>query len=148
MRVHRILPATVTVAFVLVLGAFQPSNQTPQEILNEEGYAAVMRRIDQTLGDVGMNIDATYWNELSDSSDRMTRFFEQIQTFWTAREVQPAIDFSAAALTATDAVRLAARARNGSQATQAMSDLRSVCRSCHTEFREEVGDGFRIKPGT
>ncbi len=148
MRVHGVLPATVTVAFILVLGAFQPSNQTPQEILNEEGYAAVMRRIDQTMGDVGMNIDATYWNELSDSSDRMTRYLQQIQTFWTARQVQPAVDFSAAALTATDAVRLAARARNGSQATQAMSDLRSVCRSCHTEYREEVGDGFRIKPGT
>ncbi len=147
MRVRGIILAAGTVSFILVLGAFQPPNGAPQEILNEEAYAAVMKEIDLTMGDAGMNIDAMYWDDLGEVSDRLTMLFQRVQAFWTARQVQPAMDFSAAALAAIYAVGQASGAMSGSRATQAMTDLRSVCRSCHTEFREETDDGFRIKPG-
>ncbi len=148
MRVRGIILAAGTVSFILVLGAFQPPNGAPQEILNEEAYAAVMKEIDLTMGDAGMNIDAMYWDDVGVVTDRLTGLFERVQAFWTARQVQPAMDFSAAALAATYAVGQASGARSGSRANQSMTELRSVCRSCHTEFREETDDGFRIKPGT
>ncbi len=50
MRVRGILLAAGTVSFILVLGAFQPPTGAPQEILNEEAYAAVMKEIDLTMG--------------------------------------------------------------------------------------------------
>ena len=45
---------------------------------------------------------------------------------------------------ATSAGMSMSRARNA--ATTALAELRSVCQSCHGEFREETDDGFRIKP--
>ena len=148
MRIRGILLAVGTVSFVVVLGAFQPSVRSPQEILNEEQYSVTMRRIDTSLGDVAMNIDATYWDELGDAAFRLTSLFERVQAFWTARQVQAAVDHSGAALAAIVTLGQAAGARSASQANEALSDLRSVCQSCHTEFRERTDDGYRIKPGT
>ena len=148
MRVRGILLATGTVSFMLLLGAFQPLMGATQEILTEEQYAAAMKEIDLQMGAAAMNIDATYWDDLGLVTDQLTMLFERVQAFWTARQVQAAVDFSAAALAATYAVGQASGARSGSRATQTMTELRSVCRSCHTEFREETDNGFRIKPGT
>lgn len=147
MRLRGIFFPAGTVSFILVLGAFQPPIGAPQEILTEEQYAATMKEIDLTMGDAAMNIDAMYWDDLGVASDRLTGLFERIQAFWTARQVQPAVDFSAAAIAAVYAVGQASGAGSGSRANGAISDLRSVCRSCHTEFRERIDDGFRIKPG-
>jgi hypothetical protein len=147
MRVRGILLTAVTVAFILVLGAFQPPTGAPQEIVTEEQYAEVMNDIRLSMGDATMNIDATYWEDLGGVSDRMTALFQRVQAFWTARQVQPAVDFTAQALAVTYALGQASGAMSVSRANQAMTDLRAVCRSCHTEFREEAGDGYRIKPG-
>ena len=147
MRVHGILLAAGTVPFVLLLGALPPPMGAPQEILTEEQYSGVMKEINLTMGDAGMNIDAMYWDDLGVVTDRLTVLFERVQAFWTARQVQPAMDFSAAALAATYAVGQASGARSGSRANQTMTELRSVCRSCHTEFRERIDGGFRIRPG-
>ena len=148
MRVRGILIAAGTVPFILLLGALQPPMGAPQEILNEEQYSGAMKEIDFTMAGAAMNIDAMYWDDLGEVSDRLTMLFQRVQAFWTARQVQPAMDFSAAALAAIYAVGQASGAMSASRANQAMTDLRSVCRSCHTEFREETDDGFRIKPGT
>ncbi len=147
MRVRGILLAAGTVSFILVIGALQPPMAAAQEISNEEAYAEVMKDINLSMGDAAMNIDATYWEDLGAVSDRLTRSFERVQAFWTARQVQPAVDFSAEAIAAVYALGQASGAMSGSRANDALTDLRSVCRSCHTEFREQVGDGYRIKPG-
>ena len=39
--------------------------------MTEEQYAEVMKEIDLSLGDAGMNIDATYWEDLGTVSDRI-----------------------------------------------------------------------------
>ena len=148
MRVRRILFATATVPFIFVLWAFQPPMGSPQEIVTEEQYAAVMKEINLTMGDASINIDAMYWDDLGVVTDRLTMLFGQVQAFWAARQVQPAVDFSVAALAATRAVGQASGAGSGSRVNQSMSDLRSVCQSCHNEFRERIDGGFRIKPGT
>ena len=148
MRVRGILLATGTVSFMLLLAAFQPLMGATQEILTEEQYAAAMKEIDLQMGAAAMNIDATYWDDLGLVTDQLTILFERVQAFWTVRQVQAAVDFSAAALAATYAVGQASGAMSEPRATQTMTELRSVCRSCHTEFREETDNGFRIKPGT
>ena len=147
MRARGILLAAGTVSFILVLGASQPPNEGSQEIPTEEAYSEMMKEINLTLGDAAMNIDAMYWADLGVVSDRLTGMFERVQAFWTARQVQPAVDFSAEALAVTSALSQASVAMSGERANQALTELRSVCRSCHTEYRERVGDGYRIKPG-
>ena len=66
---------------------------------------------------------------------------EQVQTFWLAREVQGAVDFTEQALDATDALSRASGTEDVDQADQAFSDLKATCRSCHREFRERTEDG-------
>ena len=148
MRVRgRILLTTVTVAFIVVLGAFRPPIRAPQEILNEEQYAAVMREIEATVGDAAIHIDAMYFADLGVDTDRLAMLFGLVEAFWTARQVPAAVDFTAKALAANYALGQASGAESGSRANQAMSDLRAVCESCHTEFRERIDGGYRIKPG-
>jgi len=151
MRVPGIVLATGTATFILVLGAFQSptasSTASSQELLNEEGYAAAMKRIDLMMGYAAMNIDALYWDDLGDASETLAALFEQVQTFWTARQVPAAVNFSALAIAATHDLGQASGARSAAAANQAVGDLRSACRSCHSEFREKTDDGFRIKAG-
>jgi hypothetical protein len=138
----------VTVSLVLVLGAFQPPIQAPQEILTEEQFAEAMQEIRATMDDAELHIDAMYWADLSSDSYRLQLLFGQIEAFWTARETQPAVDFSAEAVAGAYALGLTGGEMNGAAATDAVTDLRSLCRSCHTQFRERVDGVFRIKPGT
>ena len=148
MRVRgRILLTTVTVAFIVVLGAFRPPIPAPQEIPTEEQYAALMREIQATVGDAALHIDASYFGDLGVDTDRLAMLFGQVEAFWTARQVPAAVDFTAKALAAAYALGQASGVESASRANQAISDLRAVCESCHSEFRERIDGGFRIKPG-
>ena len=99
-------------------------------------------------GDAELHIDAKYWGDLGTDTDALKALLEQVQTFWLAREVQGAVDFTEQALDATAALSRASGTEDVDQADQAFSDLKATCRSCHREFRERTEDrGYRIKPG-
>jgi cytochrome c556 len=116
--------------------------------LTEADFAAAMEEMDYVSGDAELHIDAKYWGDLGTDTDAMKALLEQVRTFWVAREVQGAIDFTEQALAATAALSRASGTGDGGQADQAFSDLRATCRSCHREFRERTEDGgYRIKPG-
>ncbi len=136
----------VSVAFTL--GAVRSSVEPQEAILTEADFAAAMEEMDYVSGDAELHIDAKYWGDLGTDTDAMKALLEQVRTFWVAREVQGAIDFTEQALAATAALSRASGTGDGGQADQAFSDLRATCRSCHREFRERTEDGgYRIKPG-
>ena len=136
----------VSVAFTV--GAVRSSVESQEAILTEGDFAAAMEEMDYVSGDVELHIDAKYWGDLGTDTDAMKALLEQVRTFWVAREVQGAIDFTEQALAATAALSRASGTGDGGQADQAFSDLKATCRSCHREFRERTEDGgYRIKPG-
>ena len=136
----------VSVAFTL--GAVRSSVEYQEAIVTEADFAAAMEEMDYVSGDAELHIDAKYWGDLGTDTDAMKVLLEQVRTFWVAREVRGAIDFTEQALAATAALSRASGTGDGGQADQAFSDLSATCRSCHREFRERTEDGgYRIKPG-
>jgi hypothetical protein len=131
----------------LTLGAVRSSVESQEAILTEADFAAAMEEMDYVTGDAELHIDAKYWGDLGTDTDAMKALLEQVRTFWAAREVQGAIDFTEQALAANSALSRASGSGDGGEADQAFSDLRATCRSCHREFRERTEDGgYRIKP--
>ena len=69
-----------------------------------------------------------------------------MESFWTAQEQPQAVEFATRAIEAARSIGRASGSQDRNAATTALAELRSVCSSCHGEFREETDDGFRIRP--
>ena len=89
-----------------------------QEV-SEADYEASMKELRFLVSDAQQHIDSSYWPELGEDVDKFIAQFEKVEAFWTARGT----------------------------ARAAVKELQGVCQACHTDFREETADGFRIKPG-
>ena len=64
------------------------------------------------------------------------------------RSVQAAANFATTAHAAANAIRSAVENQEFQAIGGARDALAGACRSCHTEYREQVEDGgYRIKPG-
>ncbi|HAK56028.1 MAG: hypothetical protein QF463_15280 [Vicinamibacterales bacterium] len=138
----RVSIAVVT-AFAVALLA--PGAGARQEALTEAEYDATMKELRLTVGDAEQHIDSRYWPETEEDGDRLAAMFEQVQGFWSARDVEAAATLAAAGVTASRALSLAA-SRNEYDATrEALSEIRGTCGPCHQSYREETDDGYRIK---
>lgn len=148
MRARGTIIVFFVVSIAFMLGAFRSSVESPQAVMTEADLSAAMEEMDYVTGDAELHIDAKYWADLGTDTDALKSLLVQVQTFWAAREVQGAVDYTAQALAATAALSRASGTEEEDQADQAFSDLKATCRSCHREFRERTEDGgYRIKPG-
>ena len=142
MQLSRLVVALVA-ALALSAGAMVA---VAQNTVTEADYDAAMKELRFLAGDVALHIDASYWGDLGEDTDKLRREFGKVETFWKAHEQHQAVDFVGQALEAVTTISRAAGAQDARSATAGLGELRSVCQACHAEFREETADGFRIKP--
>ncbi len=116
-----------------------------QDAVTETDYDAAMKELRFLASDVNIHIDASYWGDLGEDTDKLRREFAKVESFWTAQQQPDAIAFVGQALDAVTAISRAAGAENRTAATAGLTALRGACQACHAEFREETADGFRIK---
>ena len=114
--------------------------------ISEEEYEAAMKEIRLTVSDVRGHVDARYWPELETEVGRLQTYFTQIEAFWTARGADGAVGFAQEALRALEGLLSASSDENQAVARDAVKTLQGTCGSCHTQYREETDDGYRIKP--
>ena len=119
-----------------------------QEAPTEEEYPALMTEIRLTVSDAELHVDAYYWPEFGEDLDRLLLMFRQIEAFWEARGNDQAVGFAGEAIAKLGEMSAAGSAQDRGAAGSAIAALRSVCASCHENFREETADGYRIKPGS
>ena len=117
-----------------------------QEPVSEVDYEAAMQEMRYIVVDAAMHIDSSYWGDLGEDSDKFYTQLSKVESFWKARGQTQAAALANQALEAVSAISRASGAEDRGAATSALSDLRDTCSACHTEFREETPDGFRIKP--
>ena len=117
-----------------------------QEV-SEADYEASMKELRFLVSDAQQHIDSSYWPELGEDVDKFIAQFEKVEAFWTARGTARAADLTQQALAAVMKLNGASRDQNPGAGRDAVKELQSVCQACHTDFREETADGFRIKPG-
>lgn len=132
--------AALTVAF----GATVPA--AAQDAVTESDYEAAMQELRYLATDTSLHIDASYWGDVGEDSDKIRAELAKVESFWTAQEQPQAVEFATRAIEAARSIGRASGSQDRNAATSALAELRSVCQSCHAEFREETDEGFRIKP--
>lgn len=132
--------AALSVAF----GAMVPA--AAQDAVTESDYEAAMQELRYLATDTSLHIDASYWGDVGEDSDKIRAELAKVESFWTAQEQPQAVEFATQAIEAARSIGRASGSQDRNAATSALAELRAVCQSCHAEFREETDDGFRIKP--
>ncbi len=130
---------------VLALGSLLAS-AAAQDAVTEADYDAAMKELRFLASDVSIHIDASYWGDLGEDTDKLRREFETVESFWKAQQQPDAVAAVGQALEAVSTISRAAGAEDRAAATAGLTALRDACQTCHAEFREETADGFRIKP--
>ena len=135
----------VALGIVLAFSSLLARGAT-QDAVTEADYDAAMKELRFLASDVNIHIDASYWGDLGEDTDKLRREFAKVESFWKAQPQPDAVAFVSQALEAVSAISRAAGAEDRAAATAGLTALRGACQSCHAEFREEAADGFRIKP--
>ena len=135
--------AVFAVALAIGLGV---TPAAAQDAVTAEDYEAAMQELRYLATDTSLHIDASYWGDVGEDSDKIRAELAKVESFWTAQEQPQAVEFATQAIAAARSIGRASGSQDRNAATSALADLRSVCQSCHAEFREETDDGFRIKP--
>ena len=135
--------AALGAALTVGLGA---AAAAAQETVTEGDYEAAMQELRYLATDTSLHIDASYWGDVGEDSDKIRREFAKVESFWTAQEQPRAIEFAERAIAAARSIGRASGSQDRNAATAALAELRSTCQACHAEFREETDDGFRIRP--
>ena len=139
------LGAAPALVAALAVG-FGAAPATAQEAVTESDYEAAMQELRYLATDTSLHIDASYWGDVGEDSDKIRAELAKVESFWTAQEQPQAVEFATQAIAAARSIGRASGSQDRNAATSALAELRSVCQSCHAEFREETDDGFRIKP--
>ena len=126
--------------------AFGVTLATAQEAVTTDDYEAAMQELRYLATDTSLHIDASYWGDVGEDSDKIRAELAKVEAFWTAQEQPQAVEFATQAIAAARSIGRASGSQDRNAATTALTELRAVCQSCHAEFREETDDGFRIKP--
>ena len=135
--------AALVVVVTVGLGA---SLAAAQDEVTASDYEAAMQELRYLATDTSLHIDASYWGDVGEDSDKIRAELAKVEAFWTAQEQPQAVEFATQAIAAARSIGRASGSQDRNEATSALAELRSVCQSCHGEFREETDDGFRIRP--
>lgn len=119
-----------------------------QEISGEADYEATMKEVGSTFAALQQNMEARDGEQVISDAAKLAELFARVQAFWEGRSVEAAANFATTAHAAANAIRSAVENQEFQAIGDASDALGGACRSCHTEYREQVeGGGYRIKPG-
>ena len=95
-----------------------------QEV-SQEDYDAAIDELRFILTDTAMHIDASYFGDLGEDSDKAFTQFSKIETFWKAKGQEKALGLTEQAFAAISGISRASGAQDGSAATAALTELRA-----------------------
>ena len=142
MREH----AWLAVAALLVAGVV--GGAQPREIANETDLDAAMKDVGKNFGAVRAAMEAREPEAVSSGAENLVMIFEGVEAFFTAHELEHGVTVAGEAGQAASDIKAAIDNREFQALAGARDRLGATCRSCHTEYREQVEDGvYRIKDG-
>ena len=95
-----------------------------QEV-SQEDYDAAINELRFILTDTAMHIDASYFGDLGEDSDKAFTQFSKIETFWKAKGQEKALELTEQAFAAISGISRASGAQDGPAATAALTELRA-----------------------
>ena len=107
----------------------------------------LMKDIGATVGVLRKSIDGQNAEMAKEQADKIEALFEDVDDFWSARNVKDAADMADDAAEHADHVEDAIDAKDFAKAAEHMKLLQSTCGGCHGKYRDKGPDGaYRIKP--
>jgi hypothetical protein len=124
-----------------------PSGITTSRTWTDADLDKLMKEIGSTVGMIRKSIDGQNAEMLKQQSDRIEALFEEVDDFWTARNVQDAMGWADDAAEHSDHIEDAADEKDFTKAAEHLKLLQGNCAQCHTKYRDKGPDGqYRIKP--
>jgi cytochrome c556 len=146
------LAATALVYAVTITAQGPPpqpasTGTTMAKIWTDDDLDKLMKEIGTTQGAMRKAIDGQNAELLKTNADKLEELFEQVDDFWSARNVKDAADIADDAAEHADHIEDAADAKDFAKAAEHAKLLQGTCASCHGKYRDKGPDGqYRIKP--
>ena len=112
------------VTAVIVATGIAMSIVSAQEV-SQEDYDSAIDELRFILTDTAMHIDASYFGDLGEDSDKLYDQFTTLDTFWKAQDQAKALEITKAAFEAISGISRASGAQDGPAATAALTELRA-----------------------
>ena len=106
----------------------------------------LMRDIRTAYRSLGENLDANEPTAAGNNATQLEGLFREIEAFWTRLETQDAMGMAKEAAEAAATVAAETGEGDFEAAKVASEVIGASCGSCHDAHREQIADGFRIKP--
>jgi len=119
----------------------------PAKTWTDADLDKLMKDIGGTLGVLRKSIDAQNAETAKEQAGKIEALFEDVDDFWSARNVKDAAEMADDAAEHADHVEDAIDAKDFAKAAEHMKLLQSTCGGCHGKYRDKAPDGgYRIKP--
>ena len=125
----------------------QPAGPTVAKTWTDDDLDKLMKEIGATSGAIRKAIDGQNAELLKTNADKIEELFEQVDDFWSARNVKEAADIADDAAEHAEHIEDAADAKDFAKAGEHAKLMQGTCAACHGKFRDKGPDGqYRIKP--
>jgi cytochrome c556 len=135
--------AVMAVCAAVVFGLTVRASEKPTT-----DYQDIMKSKAAANGPMGLrgHIPAKDYDAIAKDAATLRANFAKLETFWTARKVDDAINFSKAGGKAAADLEAAAKAKNDGGIAAAQMALAPNCGGCHMAHREQMPDkSYEIK---
>jgi Sec-independent protein translocase protein TatA len=146
--------ATFFLAAIALVGAVTTTAQEPPPVAAPAAKTWTDAELDKLMKDVGAtvgalrkSVDGQNAEMAKEQAEKMEMLFEDIDDFWSARNVKDAAEIADDAAEHADHVEDAIDAKDFAKAGEHLKMLQSTCAGCHMKYRDKGPDGaYRIKP--
>ena len=144
--------------FALLLGAVamaaqgtppQPAGAgvTVAKTWTDADLERLMKEVSSTVGLLRKSVDGQNADTAKQQADKLEELFEEVDDFWSARNVADATNLADDAAEHADHVEDAVDGKDFTKAAEHLKLLQSTCANCHGKYRDKGPDGqYRIKP--
>ena len=132
-----------------VLVALSSTVAVAQKVTTVEELDKTMKRVGPAQQSMNKAIQSMAYADARKNIPVVRQAMLDAENFWVTRKKDDAIKATKETVARLDALdKVLASSPNAATATAAFKELGGSCRSCHMTYREQVGDDFRLKPGT
>ena len=132
-----------------VLIALSSTVALAQKVTSVEELDKTMKRVGQAQQGINKAVQSMSYADARKNIPVVRQAMLDSETFWVTRKKDDAIKATKETVAKLDALdKVLAGSPTAATATAAFKEVGGACRSCHMTYREQVGDDYRLKPGT
>jgi hypothetical protein len=133
-----------------VLVAVSSTVVVAQKVTSVDELDKTMKRVGPAQQGINKAIQSMSYPDARKNLPVVRQAMLDAESFWVAKKKNDAVKSTRETVAKIDALDkiLATPSPDNASVMAAFKEVGGACRSCHQTYREQVGDDFRLKPGT